>query len=95
MPRFHFDVREGDRFFRDDEGLEFESLDAAEREAANAAAEIGRDRLPKGDTREVTVELRNEHRRRVLTVTVSMDVHRVDTSPEPPALATQQGRLDP
>ncbi len=84
MSRFYFDVREGARFTPDDEGLEFASLDAAEREAATAAAEIGRDRLPKGDAREVTVELRNEHRQRVLTVTVSMEINRVDPEPEPP-----------
>ena len=84
MPRFYFDVREGSRFVPDEVGLEFDSLDAAEREAAEAAAEIGRDRLPKGDTREVTVELRNDHGQRVLTVTVSMEIHRVDPSPAPP-----------
>ncbi len=84
MSRFYFDVREGARFTPDDEGLEFASLDAAEREAATAAAEIGRDRLPKGDAREVTVELRNEHRQRVLTVMVSMEINRVDPEPEPP-----------
>jgi hypothetical protein len=87
VPRFYFDVRDGTKFTPDDEGLEFESLDAAEREAASAAAEIGRDRLPTGDAREITVELRNEHRQRVLTVTVSMDVQRVDPSPEAPASA--------
>jgi hypothetical protein len=48
MPRSYFDVREGTRFAPDEEGLE-----AAEHEAARAAAEIGRDRLPKGDSREV------------------------------------------
>jgi hypothetical protein len=82
VPRFYFDIREGARFIPDETGLEFDSLDAAEREAASAAAEIGRDRLPTGDAREITVELRNEHRQRVLTVTVSMDVQRVDPSPE-------------
>ena len=46
MPRF-FDVREGTRFAPDDEGLEFPDLDAAEREAAEAAAAIDRDRLTK------------------------------------------------
>lgn len=40
MPRFYFDVREGEKFIPDEEGLEFDSLDAAEREAATAAAEI-------------------------------------------------------
>jgi hypothetical protein len=51
-PRFYFDVREGERFVPDEESMEFESLDAAEHEAT--AAEIGRDRLPRGDAREVT-----------------------------------------
>ncbi len=77
MPRLYFDVRKGESFTSDDEGLEFASLDVAERMAAEAAAEIGRDRLPKGDAREVTIEVRNEHRQRVLTVTVSIEIHRV------------------
>jgi hypothetical protein len=84
VPRFYFDMREGASFTPDEVGLEFDSLDAAEREAASAAAEMGRDRLPKGDARAVTVELRNEHRQRVLTVTVSLEIHRVDPEPLPP-----------
>jgi hypothetical protein len=31
MPRFYFDVREGPQFTPDHEGLEFNSLDAADR----------------------------------------------------------------
>jgi hypothetical protein len=84
MPRFYFDVREGATFIPDEEGLEFESLDLAEYQAAHAAAEMGRDRLPKGEDRHVTVELKNEHRQRVLTVTVSMEIDRVDPEPLPP-----------
>jgi hypothetical protein len=84
VPRFYFDVREGTRFIPDDEGLELDSLDAAEREAAAAAAEIGRDRLPKGDARKVTVDVRDEHGQRVLNVTVSMEVERVEPPPQPP-----------
>ena len=34
MPRFYFGVREGARFVPDEIGLEFDSLDAAERAAA-------------------------------------------------------------
>jgi hypothetical protein len=85
VPRFYFDIREGTRFIPDENGLEFDSLDAAEQEAASAAAEIGRDQLPKGDAPAITVELRNEHRQRVLTVTVSIEVERVDPEPAPPA----------
>ena len=84
MPRFYFDVREGGRFAPDDEGTEFDSLGSAEHEAACMAAEIGRDRLPHGNSREVTVEVRNEHRHRVLTIKVSLAVDRVDPPPQPP-----------
>ena len=84
MPRFYFDVREGARFVPDDTGLELPDLDAAEREAAVGAAEIGRDRLPSGDAREVTIEVKNEHQQRVLTVTVSMHVERVHPPPLTP-----------
>ena len=82
MPRFYFDVREGAKFAPDHGGLEFDGLDAAERAAAELAAEIGRDRLPKGESRAVIVELRDEHRQRILTVTVSMGIDRVDPPPQ-------------
>jgi hypothetical protein len=81
MPRYYFDVREGTLFAPDEEGLEFESLDAAEYEAACTAAEIGRDRLPGRDAREITLEVSNEHRQRVLTVMVSIRVDRVEPAP--------------
>jgi hypothetical protein len=80
MPLFHFDVREGQRFIPDEEGIDCPGLDAAEREAAEAAAEIGRDLLPDGRARAVSIEVRNEHGQRVLTVTVSLDIDRVEPS---------------
>ena len=81
MPRFFFDVREGARFVPDEEGMEFDSLNAAEYEAAGAAADLARNRLPRSEARDITVEVKNEHHQRVLTVTVSMQIHRV--TPEP------------
>ncbi len=81
MPRFYFDVHEGARFIPDDEGLELADLDRAEREAAKAVAEIGRDRLPSGEARDIGIEVRDEHRQRVLTITVSMHVERVFPPP--------------
>jgi hypothetical protein len=63
--------------------MEFDSLYTAEYEAASAATEIERDRMPKGAAREITIKLRNEHRKRVLTVTVSMEIHRVEPAPQP------------
>jgi hypothetical protein len=84
MPRFYFDVREGTRFEPDDEGLEYPGLDAAERVAAETAAAIGRDVLPRSDVRDVTVEVRNEHKQRVITITVTMTTERVHPEPAAP-----------
>lgn len=81
MPRFYFDIRDGTGFDPDQEGIEFDSLDAAEHAAATTAAELGRNRLPLGDAREVTVEVKNEHHQRMITVTVSMQVYRVHPEP--------------
>lgn len=77
MPRFYFDVRERTEVTPHNDGLEFGSLGAAEYEAARAAAEIGRDNLPKGKARDVTVEVRDEHGQQVFTVTVSMTMRRM------------------
>jgi hypothetical protein len=86
MARFYFDVREGVRFVPDEEGLEFPDIGAAEREAAQAAAEIGRDKLPTGAARSVTVEVRNEHGQRIITATVALALDRVDPEPTAPGL---------
>lgn len=83
MPRFYFDVREGSSFFDDEDGCEFPSLDEAEQEAIKAVVSLGRDRLPRGDTRDVTVEVRDENQKRVLTVGVTLTIDRVDPQPFP------------
>jgi hypothetical protein len=55
-------------------------------EAAETAAAIGRDLLPKGTARAVTVEVRNQHGQRVATatVTLALALDRVDPEPIPP-----------
>jgi hypothetical protein len=84
MPLFYFDVREGTRFVSDEDGIEFDSLDAAEDHAAQTAAGIGRDNLPNRKVREIVVEVRNEHKQRVITVAILMRIQRVTPLPEPP-----------
>jgi hypothetical protein len=85
MPRFYFDLRDGEKFTPDVAGVELDSLETAQRVAAEAPAEIaagiGRDRLLQDDAQDVRVEVRNEHRQRVLTVTVSLEIHRVEPPP--------------
>jgi hypothetical protein len=75
MARYYFDLCEGTEFMRDDEGSEFDSLDAAVQGAARSAAEIGTGRLARGDLSDVVIEVRDE-RQRVCTVRASMKVDR-------------------
>jgi hypothetical protein len=76
MARYYFDVQSGKPPVRDDEGAEFDSLDAAVHAAARSAAEIGTSRLAKRDTSDVVIEVRDEQNQRVCTVTASMQIER-------------------
>lgn len=76
MPRFYFDIREGNRFVADKEGLELADLQEAEKEAGVTSTEIARDRLPLADCRSISIEVRAQDGERVLTVTVTMVVDR-------------------
>jgi hypothetical protein len=78
VPRFYFDVRDDQSVIEDDEGSDFESLDAAVHSAAQSAAEVGTGWLAKGDFRDVVVEVRDERNQRVCTVTASMTIDRND-----------------
>jgi hypothetical protein len=82
MARYYFDVLNGKQLVQDDEGSEFDSLDAAIQGAARSAAEIGTDRLARGDTSHVVLEVRDEQDQRVCTVTASMKIDRHDPSPQ-------------
>ncbi|GJD53080.1 hypothetical protein OPKNFCMD_5851 [Methylobacterium crusticola] len=77
MPRFYFDICEGPEFIADDEGSEYADLDAAEREAVLAAAELSKDRFPTGRVREIAIGVRDRAGQRLLTATVSMQIERV------------------
>ena len=76
MPHYYFDVWEQGKVARDDDGLELESLEAAEQEARRGAADMGRDSLPMGRCSEVRVQVRNERGEPLLSVAVSMRVRR-------------------
>ena len=76
MPRYYFDLREDRTVVEDEEGLSLPDIDAAQREAAETAAEIGRDRLPKGGLRFVTIDVRDENGDNLLSVTATLEVKR-------------------
>ena len=61
MPRFYFNIREGNRLTRDEEGLDLPGLDAAQREAEMSGREILADMLRDGTPLDgQAVEITNE-----------------------------------
>ncbi|MDA9393079.1 hypothetical protein WN73_21405 [Bradyrhizobium sp. CCBAU 45394] len=43
MKRYYFDIRDGNQFIRDDEGLELPDIESARQEATAALSEIARE----------------------------------------------------
>jgi hypothetical protein len=84
LARYYFDVHDGANISRDDDGTEFESLNAAVQGAARSAAEIGTGRLATGVTSDVVIEVRDERGQQVCTVTASMKIDWHVPQPQPP-----------
>ncbi len=74
MARYYFDLHDGAQSVRDDDGAEFDSLDAAAQPATRSVVEIGTNRLGRGDTRDVVIEVRDERGQRLCTVKASMEI---------------------
>jgi hypothetical protein len=74
VARYYFDIHDDTQSVRDDDGAEFDSLDAAVQAATRSAAEIGTGRLAKGDTSDVVIEVRDERGQRICTVKASMEI---------------------
>jgi hypothetical protein len=76
VARYYLDIHDGTQIARDDEGSEFDSLDAAVRAATRSAAEIGTNEVVRGDPSDIVVviEVRDEQNQRVCTVTASMTI---------------------
>jgi hypothetical protein len=60
VPRYFFDLRDGDMFSRDHEGTELDGVEAARREAAQTLAQMGKDVLPEAVHRELAIEVRTD-----------------------------------
>lgn len=63
MPRYYFDVREGDTVASDEEGLELFSIQAVQEEAALSLADMARDAVRKDHdgARQMAVEVRDDN----------------------------------
>ena len=64
MPRYYFDLRDGDELAADDEGMELSSLERVQEEAARSLADMARDAVRKNQDRaghEMAIEVRDDN----------------------------------
>ena len=81
MPRYYFDMREGDDIVPDDEGLELDSVEAVQEEAARSLADMAREAIRKqydGAGQQMAIDVRDDSGP-VLRVTFSFTIDRRTT----------------
>ena len=77
MPRFFFDVRDGESSIQDDDGLEFDGIEAARDEATRALGDMAKEALPGSVAREMAIEVRDEHKGPLLRAALRFEVQRL------------------
>jgi hypothetical protein len=77
MPRYYFDVDDGEKATLDDQGLELQGIEAAQKEAVRTLPQIGKDVLPDGTEKHVVVTVRNEAGQPIIRATLSLTVERL------------------
>jgi hypothetical protein len=78
MPRYYFDMREGDEIAPDEEGTELRTMEAVQEEAARTLADMARDAIRgrlDGAGHQMSVEVRDEAGP-VMQVNFTFEVHR-------------------
>jgi hypothetical protein len=74
MPRYFFDIHDGDQFTPDYDGIELESIEAAKVEAKRTLPDIVKDEMPDGDRRDFVVLVKDEVGHEIVRVTLSLVV---------------------
>jgi hypothetical protein len=82
MPRYYFDIHDGETFTQDLEGMVLEDIEAAQAEAQRALSEVAKDKLPDKNRRDFTATVRDEAGQTVLRITLLL---RVESAPVTPA----------
>jgi hypothetical protein len=74
MPRFFFDIHDGEVFTPDREGLDLDDLETAKEEAKKTLPDIVKEKMPDGDRRDFTVDVKDVAGQIVWRVTLSLVV---------------------
>ena len=74
MRRFYFDIHDGHRTSRDDEGVHFPSLEAGRAALMIALGEVTKDVMPGGLNNAIVGEIRDQTGRPIVRATLSLRV---------------------
>jgi hypothetical protein len=77
MPRFHFDVDDGQSAFCDDDGHHLPNVDHAGTQAARTLAEMVKCALDRAPCQDMTISVRDESGSSVLRARLTLAVERV------------------
>ena len=74
VPRFYFDIRDGDQFIRDEYGLDYPNIETARDSATIALAEMAKEALPRAERHHIAVEVRDEAKEPLLMAELTFEV---------------------
>ena len=74
MPRFYFDVRHGENFTPDSEGLDLPSVEQARQDESRSLSEMVEDALPDGQHLAMAIEVRGEDKSPLFKVQITFAV---------------------
>ena len=72
MPRFFFDIHDGEMMTEDKDGVQLTDLEAVRTAAISVLPDIARDELPDGDAREFIVWVRDESDQRIFKASLTL-----------------------
>jgi len=74
MPRFYFDVRDGENFVSDKDGFEFPTAREARDDASRALGQMIKEAMPNGMHHDMAVVVRGADKRPLFKVQITFDV---------------------
>ena len=77
MPRYFFDMQDGDRFVPDEVGVVFPDIESARDQATRTLAEIARDTFPGTFRREIAVEVKDDARAPLLHARLTFELRKL------------------
>jgi hypothetical protein len=84
MPRFYFDIRDGESLVVDEVGLEFPTVNEARDDASRTLGQMMKEAMPDGQHHDVAVEVRGDDKRPLFRVQITFEVHSLARDEPPP-----------